>query len=440
MERTHDRKMNKKDTIRVALVCCFSNTKVREHLPLSKRKLHKFGRRLFGIPTSDLRYGDFAGWDTYMIESLRKREDIDLYVISAHGGLKKCVKRFDLEGVHYSFVSLDVSSLLKRMIPSASLWHKINPLRPIVRRIIKDIKPDIIALIGAENAQISGTVDGIKGIPLIVKCQTIYNNPERGKNGIVDKKNAYVERKIFDSLQYVSADSKGFNDLFRKMNQNAINFKWELGNILPDVKLVDKQYDFVNYAMTMSDKKGFYDAVKALAIVKIKYPQVRLNLVGGALPEEKQALINLVAQCGLSDNVSFTPFFERQEDMFQHIQQARFALLPCKMDDLSSTIRQAMHYNLPVVCYKTEGTITLNQEKECVLIAENGNVEDLADKMSKLLSDKDLEVKLRQNAKEYSARWSDDEKLAIQMVDNFKAVIDNYRKGTPIPQELIFNE
>ena len=430
--------MNKK--IRVAMICHFSNADVREHLPLDNRRLYSLVRRILGMPDKGMGYGDLAAWDTYIIEQLRKRDDIELHVISAHSGLKKSVCTFELEGIHYFFVRCDYATLLKKIIPSPSLWHRLNPMRPVVRRLVNQIDPDIVTLIGAENAYISGTVLGIDHYPLFVKCQTIYNNPERAKHGIVDEKNAYVERKILESIQYVSADSKTYHVLFREMNKHAINFQWEFGNILPDVKSVDKQYDFVNYAMKMSDKKGFYDAIKALAIVKSNYPQVRLNLVGGASPEEKQALTDLVEQCGLSDNVAFTPFFERQEDMFQHIQLARFALLPCKMDFVSSTIRQAMHYGLPVVCYKTEGTITLNQDKECVLIAENGNVEDLAKKMLLLMDDSCKADELQKNAKEYSKVWSEDDKISQQMVDNFRAVIENYRNGTPVPEQLQFKE
>jgi hypothetical protein len=73
-------------------------------------------------------------------------------------------------------------------------------MRPVVHRIIKKVDPDVIALIGAENPHISGTVLGIKNIPLILKCQTIYNNPERVKTGEYDEKNAYVERLIFQNL------------------------------------------------------------------------------------------------------------------------------------------------------------------------------------------------------------------------------------------------
>lgn len=426
--------------IRVALVCSFSNAKVREQLPLSNRRLYNFGRKLFGLPTKSTSYGDIAGWDTYMIELLQKRDDIDLTIISAHSGLRRRSVSFELDGVHYHFVRIEGATLLKHVIPSPAIWHKLNPVRPVVRRIIERSQPDVIALIGAENSHISGTVLGIKDIPLIVKCQTIYNNPDRWKTDIVDTKNAYVERLIFKDLQYVAVEPGMHCQLFRQYNRDAFNFKWPLGNLLPKVKPLRKEYDFVNYAMVMMDKKGYSDAIKALVIVKEKHPEVKLNLVGGGSVEYKESLERMVDDLGLKDNVVFTPFFEKQEDLFQHIQKSRFALLPCKIDSVSSTIRQAMHYELPVVCYETDGTPKLNQESECVLIARNGDTEDLAAKMMVLLEDKDRTEALRQNAKEYSHRWNDDEGNLRQMVGNFHAVVEHYRNGTPIPEGLLCNE
>lgn len=428
------------DKLKVALVCSFSNAKVREHLPLSNRKLYRLVRRVLGLPTKSGGYGDVAGWDTYMIELLRQRDDIDLTVISAHVGLTKRHVAFELEGVHYHFVRIEGATLLKHLISSPSLWHRLNPVRPVVRRIVKKAEPDIIALVGAENSHISGTVLGIEGIPLIVKCQTIYNNPDRVKSDQWDAKNAYVEQLIFKDLKYVAVGTGMHGKLFRQFNQNAYNFKWALGNLLPEVKPLDKEYDFVNYAMGMSDKKGYPDAIKALAIVKEKYPNVKLNLVGGSSKEEKEALEALVADLHLETDVIFTPFFEKQEDLFQHLQRSRFALLPCKIDSVASTIRQAMHYELPVVCYKTDGTPKLNDEQECVLIAENGNVEDLAVKMLVLLDDEKKVNQLRNNAKEFSRRWSDNQRNSQQMSDNFHAVVEHYRNGTPIPKELLCNE
>lgn len=428
-----------KEKIKVAIVCSFSNAKVREHIPLSNRRLYRFARKLIGLPVGDVNtYGDVAGWDTYMIELLRKRGDIDLTVISAHIGLKRIKCSFVLEGVNYHFVKVEYATMLKHIIHSPTFWHCLNPIRPVVRRIIRQTRPDIIALIGAENSHISGTILGIKDIPIIVKCQTIYNNPERGRTGHVDQKNAYVERLIFKDLKYVSVTTTMHERLFRTMNNRAINFKWNLGNLLPEVKPMTKEFDFVNYAVGMNDKKGFPDAIEALNIVKKQYPDVKLNLIGRVSQEYKTELLTNIDSYGLKENVVFTPFFEKQEDLFQHIQKSRYALLPCKMDYVASTIRQAMHYELPVICYATEGTITLNNDNDCVLIANNDDVEDLAQKMLQMLDQQDLADILRKNAKEYAVRWNKDEENSQQMADNFRAIVENYRNGTPVPQELLF--
>lgn len=426
-----------KDKISVALICGFSNAKVRAHLPLDNRKLYNIARRLLGMPARVSKYGDVAAWDTHLIEHMRLRDDVELHVISAHVGMKKGVISFQEDGVDYHFVRSDRATLLKRLIPSASLWHKLNPMRPAVRKIVRRINPDIIALVGAENPHISGTVLGLDEYPLIVKCQTIYNNPDRVKTGKMNPKNAYVEKLILEKVRYVAVNSKNHYELFRQMNRTAYNFHWKLGNIYPEFDIKEKRYDFVNFAMAMSLKKGFHDSVKALAIVKKKYPNVKLNLIGGGEEAVKKELEALIAELGLQDNVEFTPFFTLQEDLFRHIHYSRFAVLPCKIDFVPGTIRQSMHYGLPVVCYETTGTPTLNNDNECVLIAENGNVEDLADKMLILMNDEKKALELKNNAKALSDKKRDDAGIISQIVDNFKAVIANYRNGTPIPSELI---
>ncbi|MBO6254725.1 MAG: glycosyltransferase family 4 protein [Bacteroidaceae bacterium] len=429
------------DKIKLAIVCHFSNPKVREHLPLDNRKLYSIVRRILLMPNKGRGYGDIAPWDSYMVEQLRQRDDIELYVISAHTGLKRGVCSFELEGVHYHFVRCDRATLLKRLIPSPSLWHKLNPMRPVIRRLVKKISPDIIALMGTENAYYSGTVLGIEGIPIIIKLQTIYNNPDRAVFSTVDKKNAYVERLLLKSAKYVSAGAKMHYRLVRQMNPNVYNFKWSFGYIYPDVHPEEKKFDFVNFAMAMDPRKGFPDSIQALAIVKKEFPNVTLDLVGGGTKEYKEELIQMVESLGLHDNVTFTPFFEKQEDMFQHIQSARFVVLPCKMDSVSGTMVQAMHYGFPMICYRTAGTPKLNENKECVLIAENSNVEDLAEKMLLLLRDPQKANELSINAREYSSvRWDDNDRIRKQMVDNFRAVIENYRNGTPIPEDLLCDE
>ena len=425
--------------IKVAMVCHFSNPRVREHLPLNNQKLYNFVRSLMRLPRKSNGYGDVASWDTNIIDNLSKRDDVELYVLSAHSGLKKNVS-FNMDGVHYYFMDCTTSTAMKHLISSPKVWHALNPLRPKVRKIIHKIQPDIIALIGAENAYYSGTIVGIKDFPVICKCQTIYNNPKRRMiAGGFDEKNAYVEQLIFKDLKYVSFGTKMECRMFREYNKQAYNFKWNFATTYFDtVPVENKEFDFVNFAASMSQSKGYPDAIKALAKVKVLFPNIKLNLVGSSI--QKEEWMALVREFDLEDNVVFTPFFEKQEDLFQHIQKSQFALLPYKLDYISSTTYQAMHYGLPVVCYRTEGTPTLNQDEERVLIAEHGDIEDLASKMLDLLQHPEKAELLRTRAKAYEESRNDGKKLAQQMVNNFRAIINNFKSGEAIPPELLVDE
>lgn len=425
--------------LKVVWICHFSNEMVRSHLQLDNRILYNFARKVLCMPEKGRYYGDIASWNTTLFDYFKQRDDVELTVISAHSGMKKNVVNFSEDGIRYFFVKCDYATLLKRLIKNPSLWHKLNPMRPIVRKIVDRINPDIVALMGAENAYISGTALGLeKKYPCIFKAQTIYNNPDRGKVGIVDPHNAYVERLIFDAFSYASVSTKMHYDLYRKFRKDSYNFQWRFGTTFFPVKQVEeKEYDFVCFASSMIPAKGYLDAIKALAIVRETHPNVLLNLVGSPTPEDAGLYHSMVKKWNVEKNVIFTPSFPLQKDVFQHIQKARFALLPYKLDYISSTTWQAMYYEMPVICYKTMGTPTINADKECILIAEMDNVESLAEKMLILLEQPEKAEQLCRNAKELVDSKNDGKKISDEIMRNFRAIVEHYNNGTPIPKEYL---
>lgn len=428
--------------IKVAMICHFSNSEVRSHLPLGSGKFYMFMRRLLGLPIKKGGYGDIAIWDTNIIKDFGNREDVDLYVVSAHSGLKKSVVSFCMEKVNYWFVRCDTATMLKHIIKSPKLWLKLNPMVSRVRKIVDSIKPDVVMLAGAENAYISSTILGVSNYPILVLCQTIYNNPERASYGAVDAKNAYVEKMIFDKEQYFAVYSKKHYDLLKQIVPDKFVFKfgWPSDGKLLEPVSCKKQYDFVNFALGMSNSKGFPDSIRALVIVKKSHPEVRMNLVGGGDENTKQELMKLAEELKVSDNIEFTPFFPKQEDLFAYIQKSRFAVLPCKMDNISGTMTQAMQLEIPMVVYKTTGTPSFNKEKRCALIADLNNIEGLAEAMVLLLDDPKLADELRRNAREYQEKNAEIAKKNGQnLLDNCKAVIDNYKNGTSIPEQQLFS-
>ncbi len=430
------------DKLKVCMVCHFSNAEVRRHLPLDDRRFYCLVRKLLRMPTKGKGYGDIASWDVDIIDEIKKHPEIELHVISAHSGLKKSIVSYMEGGVHYNFVNCDRATLLKRLIKDDDLWRRLNPMVKQVHRLVNEIKPDLVLMVGLENAYISSTVLGIKDVPVLGLCQTIYNNPERSKHGIVDSKNASTEKSIFKEHRYFGVYCKMHYDLLRQIAPNATIFKYGFPSkgVLLEPIPTEKEYDFVNFALGMSSNKGFPDAIEASAIVKEKYPHLKVNLVGGGEVEYKEQLATLAERLGVKENIIFTPFFEKHCDLLLHIQKSRFALLPCKMDYIAGTMTQAMQLGLPIVVYKTTGTPSFNREKQCALIAEKENVEQLAQHMMALMDSPELAESLKANAREFQEKKATDARQnGERLYATFKAVIEHYKEGKEIPQELLFN-
>ena len=430
------------NNIRVAMICNFSNATVRAHLPLDNRSFFLFMRRFLGLPTQRGGYGDAASWITDTIDYFREKRELELCVIAPHPGLKKRVVSFEMDNIYYHFVACDFGNLLGKVIKNVEAWIKVNQVGKRIKKIVHGFKPDLVVLVGAENAFYAHSVLAINDYPIMVLCQTIYNNPERAKHSVVDPKCAYVERRIFNKEKYFGVYSLMHYKLLHSLSPKAIIFKFgfptkgELLNPIP----TEKKYDFVNFALSLDFKKGAHDSVKALALVKDRFPKVTLNLVGGCSAENRKELNSLIHELGLEDNVVFTPFFEKQEDLFLHIQRARFAVLPCKLDNTSGTMSQSMQLGLPIIVYKTAGTPSFNCEKPCALIAEHNNVRCLATQMLKLMDSPEFAETLKVNAREFQEKKT---AKACQNGDRlfatFKAVIEHYREEKEIPRELLFN-
>ena len=427
--------------MKLLIISHFSNPAVRTCLPLGSRRIYSFARKLLRLSQKKAVIGDVSPWTSCLIDNLKGREDLELYVLGSHQGMSRYPVEFDIDGVHYCFVGCEGANALKYLVRNPSLWCRLNPLNCKVRRFVDMVSPDLIALVGAENGFIAGTVLGLFDYPLIIQCQTIYNNPERSKFGYIDPVNAYVESELFKKAKYVAIPTKMHYDLFKKMDSQAQVVKWKALTSMPDVydPEIQKEFDFVTFAVLMCRKKGYFDAVEAFAKVSKTHPGVRLNLVGGGAESEKQELRNLCESLGVASSVVFTDFFEEQADMLRHIQKSRFALLPSLLDYTSGTMNQAMFYRLPLVCYETKGTPNFNKERECALIARSGDTDDLAAKMSILLDDPAKVETLRENAYRRAVEKLDMKETTDTLVATYKAVYDNAVNGTPIPDELLYH-
>ena len=428
--------------MKILLIAGFLDKEVREQNIFKKDNpfFHKL-IRLFGLPERVGKLNDHAPWVRSIISFLETQEDVELHVFGPQIRLKKRLTEFELRGVRYYFYSSERTSFL-RLVKRYSLWKKLQNADTYFKKVLDKVNPDLVVLSGAENPDTSVTILYAKDYPRYCLCQTIYNNPERTQYGTPKKLIQDMEKDIVSDLHFFGVYSKMHYDLLKQMKPDASIFKFgypSKGKLLEPTP-TEKQYDFVNFALMHGSRKGTPDSIQALAIVKQKFPTVTLNIVGGCDEVGKAELEQLVKELKLEENVTFTPFFEKKSDLLLHVQNSRFAVLPCKLDHTSGTMAQSMQLGLPLVVYKTTGTPAFNREKECVLIAEKGNVEQLAQHMLSLMGQPEKAKMLAENAREYQEKRAEFNKgNGDRLVANFKAIVDNYRNGTPIPQEQLFD-
>lgn len=427
--------------MRIALIAGYSSKEIRKHLELKNdSKLYHGLIRLLRLPARVGIFSDTVPWVIPIIDDLKKRPDVELHVVAPHIRLKKNYQRFEMGEVTYHYFPAELTSIL-RLLRNYKLWKILQQSKRHARRILKEIKPDIVLLSGAENPVTSGAIFGAAEYPCVCLCQTIYNDPKMFKYTKPDRLRQQLELDIFREIKYFGVYCKKHYDLLRanSIDRFIFRFNYPTSTNFPIPLDIPKEYDFVNFAQLHSAAKGTPDSIKALAIVKRQFPNVTLNIVGGCDSVMRSELENIITENNLEDNVVFTPFIEQKEDLLKHIQKSRFGVLPCKLDNTSGTMSQCMIRRIPIVVYKTTGTPAFNKVRQCALIAEMDDIEGLANHMITLMSNLELAEELKENG-----RWYKENQAEIHIknwqkfVEIMPYIIEHFSKGTPIPQKYIY--
>jgi len=428
------------EKIKVVWICHFSNKEVKSNLPLFDFSLKNRIKKILGKKNPSI-HVDFAPWISTLIKEFERFDDVELHVIAPHMGLKRITFEFEINRVHFHFfrpyVFLHVEQIIDRIFKPKKKY-RLN--RFLVHQYLKKYKPDIVNLFGAENPYYSITALDIQEIPVYVLLQTVLSAPFNNElNYSIDNARLVIENRVFSSLKYFGTTSRMYHDSVINANPNAefLEFWFPTENP-PSIEEQIIEFDFVFFASGLSQSKGVEDAIEAIAIVNKTLKNARLNIIGYCSAEYKEFLENKVSTLGLNWNIIFSSYFTLHADMFRQVKKAKIALLPHKIDVVSSTIREAMFLGLPIVTYKTTGTPYLNSEMQTVLISDIGDIEGLAKNMIMLLNSPELAQNLVENAKSIARKLFDNTVIAKKLIEQNKAIVNHYRHNTPIPEHLLF--
>jgi glycosyltransferase involved in cell wall biosynthesis len=435
--------METNNKLKVVWVCHFSNEKVRNKISFSSSWLENALRILFRKQKSGS--SDFANWISSGIKEFEKFDNVELHVISPHYGMKYKTQEFVSDTINYWFFKPDddylYSKFKKIIVRNPERTFERN--RRVIKKTIEKIKPDLIHLFGAENPYYSISVLDIDTVryPLFVTLQTLMSHPEFLKNYPIEKKSydfrTKIERNILQHASYLGwLDREGREIIWREINTNAIFLDHYLctPNDTARENNSYKEFDFVYFAASIDKAADL--AIEAFALLTRKIPHATLNIVGGAPEKFKLKILARISELGIIENVLFSGKLATHSDVFTQINKSKFALLPLKVDIISGTIREAIFAGLPVVTTATQGTPSLNENRESVLISEIGDHEAMANNMFKLMDSEKYANTIKDNAiLTANELWNSSEKMK-SLVCAYAAIYDHFKYGKVIPAEI----
>lgn len=437
--------MDKK--IKVVWICHVQNPMLRERIPVGVGKVEHLVRKLIHKPEITF-CPDVAQWITNGIKAMEEfRDEVELYIVSPGYAMKDELLEFSVNGINYCLYrneDYEFGTILRNKLLKTQFKSEYKKNRKRIKHYIQKISPDVVHIIGLENQFYSLSFNDIpSNIPTIVQLTALLNDPDFYTRFFMSKEEyeyrASIERDILLRADYIGTVAQKFIKIIYntiKRDATIINTSLALAEEMNQSD-TPKEYDFVYFALNIS--KAIDLAVDAFIIASKKKPGITLDVIGGCPNELKAKLDEILKKNGLNQQVVFEGKLPTHDDVIAQIRKSKFALLPLKIDLISGTIREAMANGIPVITTDTgeKGTQLLNKDNQAALISQIGDREALANNMLKLLEDRELSDMLRTNGFEKSSNQKTNKEIIRHYVDAYKACLDNYHKGTPIPSDYV---
>ena len=171
-------------------------------------------------------------------------------------------------------------------------------------------------------------------------------------------------------------------DFFSKANERAAAAKHDA-----------KRTKMILYAGRLIDVKGVEFLVKAMPAVLERHTKAMLQIVGSG--PSKKDLVSLSEQLHLQGKVVFNDAVS-QEELVRYYAMAHVFVLPSVMTDegeaegLGVVLLEAMASGVPVIGSAVGGIPDIIRDQETGLLVQQKDPVDLADKINRVLADKEL--------------------------------------------------
>lgn len=289
-----------------------------------------------------------------------------------------------------------------------------------LKELLFEIRPDItISTLRREINFLNSIKDGSKKIGEIHFSRTHYRNMEsNGKENVLKRLisklwMSQLIRELKKLSMFVTLSSED-NDRWGEIKNRT--YIYNPLSFFPN-KTSDCNTKQVIAVGRYTYQKGFDMLIESWKYVKEKHPDWVLKIYGGG---ERKSYIELRDRYGLEENVFLEPSIDNIIDKYC---ESSIFVLSSRFEGFGMVITEAMACGLPAVSFTCpSGPKDIIKDGEDGLWVENGNIKEMAEKISFLIENEGLRKEMGRKARINVERFKI-ENIAKQWEDLFNKVL-----------------
>lgn len=296
-------------------------------------------------------------------------------------------------------------------IMSCSFFKKVfiylkkqHRFKKILKRVLLNIAPDItVTLMRREINFINAIKDGSKKIGEIHVNRSNYRNFESNESNFIKRifsyfwmRNLYTKIKRLDKFVVLTNEDLkqwGQMDNIVTIPDPLAFFPVESSHLIKKRIIAIGRYTY---------QKGFDLLIKAWSLIENEYPEWGLTIYGQG---DRVQYETLIANLGVSPHRCI--LLPQTSDVIKELLDSSIFAFSSRFEGFGMVLIEAMSCGLPVVSFDCPcGPKDIIGDAVDGFLVPNGNVEKLAEGLSKLMNDELLRIKMGKAARENVKRYN----------------------------------
>ena len=172
------------------------------------------------------------------------------------------------------------------------------------------------------------------------------------------------------------------------------------------------------FAGTLSEGKGYLDLIRAFAKIASRHPDWRIILAGNGEEERARAL---ALELGIANQVELLGWVNG-DAKHRAYSEAKVLCLPSHAEGFPMAVLDAWAYGLPVVTTPVGGIPDVAIDGENMLLFQPGDIDTLAEKLERIITDEALRSKLIVSSKKMAAEKFNLNNITSQIAEIYKSL------------------